>query len=679
MSRAVLRKRKKQLKQSGQLTMMRDADHESEKLSVGIHRQAKQSNLTHRAAGHAATHSRDHNPNDSDNSFQSEENSDYDEEKPYFDRSRLKIAGDAVGLDDYGIPFTAFDDNMKILATEEFSDVNLEGTTSTVEQFDTTVVTVQELQRLEDVVDVTSVQKADLLLQKLLEPAATTEEFWAQCWETKPIYSKQQQSETISAGKGRQSLFSRKMFMGIVSKHLLREGSDVEFYSDGLPTVSFAQRAAEAADRESGAAAGGAAGAEREVSAEEVHRQLAQGNAVLLHEPQQFSDVLWKLMSGLEFAFNSHLTATAVLMQPDPLRQQQPRGVSIKAPYFESSRCTLVVQLQGSSRWRVVPYHRISDGAKRYAHQLRQDNPAADDTADDQPGSDGTNASSADDFDLRQLPLHSTHLQHNAISSSSSSKPISARSAAGDGCKGNEDFSIDEVLQPGDVLYIPKEAVYEQQHTGEVSLHLQLHIGGNADGSLLPVISSRNSNSSGSGGGGEEGDVLLEMGNSLGSLLQIALPQAVAEAIHSDRRMRRLLPRGARTVLGVAASDADEEFVEAADQPHHCGGGGSSGRDARAMMKQQIETIVRSSLLPALLQVLDPAADQLAKRFIAQRLPVPLSQSEEARSAAAAPNAAVYPYTKLRLLRPGIAITAVEDGKVVLYHCMDNARYSELH
>lgn len=32
-------------------------------------------------------------------------------------------------------------------------------------------------------------------------------------------------------------------------------------------------------------------------------------------------------------------------------------------------------------------------------------------------------------------------------------------------------------------------------------------------------------------------------------------------------------------------------------------------------------------------------------------------------------------FTQLRILRPGIARAVVEDGLVVVYHCMDNSRY----
>jgi lysine-specific demethylase/histidyl-hydroxylase NO66 len=64
----------------------------------------------------------------------------------------------------------------------------------------------------------------------------------------------------------------------------------------------------------------------------------------------------------------------------------------------------------------------------------------------------------------------------------------------------------------------------------------------------------------------------------------------------------------------------------------------------------------------------------MAKTFICDRLPVPLTLKEEQQSAALNPDARIMSYTKLRMIRPGIARAIVEDGMVVVYHCMDNSR-----
>jgi hypothetical protein len=59
---------------------------------------------------------------------------------------------------------------------------------------------------------------------------------------------------------------------------------------------------------------------------------------------------------------------------------------------------------------------------------------------------------------------------------------------------------------------------------------------------------------------------------------------------------------------------------------------------------------------------------------LSSRLPVPISAKEEARLCNQENNS-VFPYSKLRMLRPGIARAVVEDGMIVVYHCMDNSRF----
>ena len=56
-------------------------------------------------------------------------------------------------------------------------------------------------------------------------------------------------------------------------------------------------------------------------------------------------------------------------------------------------------------------------------------------------------------------------------------------------------------------------------------------------------------------------------------------------------------------------------------------------------------------------------------------MPVPLSVDDDQNSASGGATVTIFPYTRLRMLRPKIAIAVVEAGMVVVYHCMDNARY----
>jgi hypothetical protein len=58
---------------------------------------------------------------------------------------------------------------------------------------------------------------------------------------------------------------------------------------------------------------------------------------------------------------------------------------------------------------------------------------------------------------------------------------------------------------------------------------------------------------------------------------------------------------------------------------------------------------------------------------LSSRLPIPVTKEEETRLFSPENNT-VLPFTKLRMLRPGIARAIIEDGVIVVYHCMDNSR-----
>lgn len=70
---------------------------------------------------------------------------------------------------------------------------------------------------------------------------------------------------------------------------------------------------------------------------------------------------------------------------------------------------------------------------------------------------------------------------------------------------------------------------------------------------------------------------------------------------------------------------------------------------------------------------------QQSKQFILDRLPISLAPSEEAAirrgSSHAGERIKIYSFTKLRVVRRGVARVVVEEENVVVYHCLDNTRY----
>ena len=140
----------------------------------------------------------------------------------------------------------------------------------------------------------------------------------------------------------------------------------------------------------------------------------------------------------------------------------------------------------------------------------------------------------------------------------------------------------------------------------------------------------------------------------MATFLETVVPEALAEACERAPAMRRARPRSFLDHVGVAASENDSDPLR---------------QDFQAHTRSLLANVVDRAM-----DMLDAAADQAAKSFIQARLPVPLSEAEEQRCAAGAPGAIVYPHTRLRMVRPGVARALVEDGMVVVYHCMDNAR-----
>jgi hypothetical protein len=147
--------------------------------------------------------------------------------------------------------------------------------------------------------------------------------------------------------------------------------------------------------------------------------------------------------------------------------------------------------------------------------------------------------------------------------------------------------------------------------------------------------------------------------NTMADLMHLTLPVALENIKSSNSFLQLNIPSDVTNFLGVAASNEDED-----DQ-----GGNPKRKAIHLLLKESLNLLTKE-----IMEILDPAVDQQRKNFILERQPVPLTSEEEAISYNGFPNAVVFPYTQLRMIRPGTAVAVVEDGKVVVYHCMDNAR-----
>jgi len=176
-------------------------------------------------------------------------------------------------------------------------------------------------------------------------------------------------------------------------------------------------------------------------------------------------------------------------------------------------------------------------------------------------------------------------------------------------------------LYSGDTLYIPKCWIHKEQSlTGTHSLYL---------------------------------NIFNNQHNNYSTLLDLLVPEALESLKVKHRKMKQNLPRSLTNLMGVANSESEDP----------------KRNKFTNLVKSLLNDVAKEAV-----DILDAGSDQLLKSFIANRLPIPMSTLEEEKSALGAPNARIFQYTKLRIVRPGVARAIVEDGKVVVYHCIYNDR-----
>lgn len=409
---------------------------------------------------------------------------------------------------------------------------------------------LNEIVDLEDVDAVTCDQKASLLLSKIIYPT-DRKLFYQLYWGQNPLYcSRSSASESPANIVGK--VFNLKEL-----KSILKENVFVPKENILLVGKSFASQQHQ-----------------ESVEGPTVMKTLLNKDvrcSVTLLEPQKVSTNLWKLLSALEFEFQtnviSHVTA------------QTAEFTAFDKAFVEVDYDQFILQIDGSSAWDIAA---ASSGMQGHITVEGEESGDEEDNKGDSTA-DGKKVKSSQFF-----------------------------------------------LAAGDTLYIPKGRMFRQTAAHATVASLFLTIGANQN-------------------------------RSVHNLLMLAVPQAIENLAVESARMKQTLPVNLKQFIGVAASETvDEEHPE--------------GDSRRKNFLEYIERQVMPLITQQVMDIIDPAADQLAKSLVMRRLPVPLSSIEESATSAGLPDAVIFPYTQLRMLRPDIAVAVVEDGKIVVYHCMDNAR-----
>jgi len=257
---------------------------------------------------------------------------------------------------------------------------------------------------------------------------------------------------------------------------------------------------------------------------------------------------------------------------------------------------------------------------------------------------------------------------------------------------------MDVVLGPGDVLYLPRGWIHQAETVRAPSNH-KTKVNGIADDHSLHLTVSAMQNWC------------------WADYLDILMPDALESAAASDKSisLREGLPRNFLGYMGTMHQLDDEDNDEGSTMPE----GLKQAMDAQAKLSPDDERnedeVLMDEEIPSrqrimacrkkfkeeakrrimrvckqAMSMLDDASDQIGKRFLSDRLPPALLQPERCLTKegmsndTAAPSlenlhhhnalTKIWPNTLCRIVRPNIARLVVEDGKAVLYHCLDNSR-----
>jgi bifunctional lysine-specific demethylase and histidyl-hydroxylase NO66 len=98
----------------------------------------------------------------------------------------------------------------------------------------------------------------------------------------------------------------------------------------------------------------------------------------------------------------------------------------------------------------------------------------------------------------------------------------------------------------------------------------------------------------------------------------------------------------------------------------------------RTQTKRRLMRVVKEAMT-----MIDAACDQMGKRFLSERLPPALTESERNITNASNPVAQMHHKltadTLCQIVRPGIARLVLEDEMAIVYHCNDNSRVYQEH
>jgi lysine-specific demethylase/histidyl-hydroxylase NO66 len=261
----------------------------------------------------------------------------------------------------------------------------------------------------------------------------------------------------------------------------------------------------------------------------------------------------------------------------------------------------------------------------------------------------------------------------------------------------DEEKLMDVTLGPGDLLYLPRGWIHQAE-----------------------TVKRPSSSSSHKGDQHSLHLTISAMQNwCWADFLDLLMPEALESAASSDKTtsLREGLPRNFLSFMGTMHHDdgVDDDFStlpeglkqaakaqqarDLAESYHDCESNEDEEeatmkireRQRRARRQKRFKEEAKKRIMRVCKQamsMLDDACDEIGKRFLSDRLPPALLETErsltkegisgsDSKSAARHHHDAskkIWPNTLCRIVRPDVARLVVEEGKAVLYHCLDNSR-----
>lgn len=345
------------------------------------------------------------------------------------------------------------------------------------------------------------------------------------------------------------------------------------------------------------------------VALDEVRASLDKlGVSVQLQQPQRFSEPVWMLMAELEKKFGALFGANAYLT---------PEHESGFAPHFDDVEVWML-QLEGRKRWRCwTPNEGVDMFFKPDSTVASTSTPAASTLPPDEStfsifskrhfrwidGGDSSDEEALDNFELdptaREKKERLTKLKEKKLSPGkldrqdySTSLPNAySRDFSLEECEKNMTLRLDVVLEPGDVLYLPRGTVHYGEALEETA----------KDSKRTPSFSHHLT-------------VSTYQKHTFGDVIAELLPTLLKKAVEKDVRFRYGLPPRAFEQVGC--------LQHGSAQPRNCkkirDDTMRDGTFEPAFQCKQLVSVLADLVTPKMVNSL---FDQIASDFFVQRLP----------------------------------------------------------